>query len=141
MPDGILCFLAKKGDFAMKFANLIKNDIDLNTKAESAKDTIKELITKLIVESLPVLKEVNSYNVTFDLDTMYKNDNAINTLFVMKEQDVLLIRVKVRNNYLITAKTAVDANGDLLGDVDFNFEEFLPNYAVLLYIIDKLKEL
>ena len=135
------CSFTKKGDFAMKFANLIKNDIDLNTKTESAKDTIKELITKLIVESLPVLKEVNSYNVTFDLDTMYKNDNAINTLFVMKEQDVLLIRVKVRNNYLITAKTAVDANGNLLGDVNFNFEEFLPNYAVLLYIIDKLKEL
>lgn len=125
----------------MKLTGLIKNDIDLNTKAESAKDTIKELITKLITESLPVLKEVNSYNVTFDLDTMYKNDNAINTLFVMKEQDVLLIRVKVKNNYLITTKVAVDANGNLLGDVDFNFEEFLPNYAVLLYIIDKLKEL
>lgn len=125
----------------MKLAGLIKDDLSLNVQVENAKDTIKALITKLIVESLPVLKEVNSYNVTFDLDTMYKNDNAINTLFVIKEQDVLLIRVKVRNNYLITAKTAVDANGDLLGDVDFNFEEFLPNYAVLLYIIDKLKDL
>ena len=125
----------------MKLAGLIKDDLSLNMQVENAKDTIKELITKLIVESLPVLKEVNSYNVTFDLDTMYKNDNATNTLFIMKEQDVLLIRVKVRNNYLITAKTAVDANGDLLGDVDFNFEEFLPNYAVLLYIVDKLKDL
>ena len=125
----------------MKLVGLIKDDLSLNIQVENAKDTIKELITKLIVESLPVLKEVNSYNVTFDLDTMYKNDNAINTLFIIKEQDVLLIRVKVRNNYLITAKTAVDANGNLLGDVDFNFEEFLPNYAVLLYIIDKLKEL
>ena len=125
----------------MKLAGLIKDDLSLNMQVENAKDTIKELITKLIVESLPVLKEVNSYNVTFDLDTMYKNDNATNTLFIIKEQDVLLIRVKVRNNYLITAKTAVDANDDLLGDVDFNFEEFLPNYAVLLYIIDKLKEL
>lgn len=125
----------------MKLVGLIKDDLSLNMQVENAKDTIKELITKLIVESLPVLKEVNSYNVTFDLDTMYKNDNAINTLFIIKEQDVLLIRVKVRNNYLITAKTAVDANGNLLGDVDFNFEEFLPNYAVLLYIIDKLKDL
>lgn len=125
----------------MKLAGLIKDDLSLNMQVENAKDTIKELITKLIVESLPVLKEVNSYNVTFDLDTMYKNDNATNTLFIMKEQDVLLIRVKVRNNYLITAKTAVDANGDLLGDVGFNFEEFLPNYAVLLYIVDKLKDL
>ncbi len=125
----------------MKLAGLIKDDLSLNMQVENAKDTIKELITKLIVESLPVLKEVNSYNVTFDLDTMYKNDNATNTLFIIKEQDILLIRVKVRNNYLITAKTAVDANGDLLGDVDFNFEEFLPNYAVLLYIIDKLKDL
>lgn len=125
----------------MKLAGLIKNDLSLNMQVENAKDTIKELITKLIVESLPVLKEVNSYNVTFDLDTMYKNDNATNTLFIIKEQDILLIRVKVRNNYLITAKTAVNANGDLLGDVDFNFEEFLPNYAVLLYIVDKLKDL
>lgn len=125
----------------MKLAGLIKDDLSLNMQVENAKDTIKELITKLIVESLPVLKEVNSYNVTFDLDTMYKNDNATNTLFIIKEQDILLIRVKVRNNYLITAKTAVDANGDLLGDVDFNFEEFLPNYAVLLYIVDKLKDL
>lgn len=125
----------------MKLAGLIKDDLSLNMQVENAKDTIKELITKLIVESLPVLKEVNSYNVTFDLDTVYKNDNAINTLFIIKEQDILLIRVKVRNNYLITAKTAVDANGNLLGDVDFNFEEFLPNYAVLLYIIDKLKDL
>lgn len=125
----------------MKLAGLIKDDLSLNVQVENAKDTIKELITKLIVESLPVLKEVNSYNVTFDLDTMYKNDNATNTLFIIKEQDVLLIRVKVRNNYLITAKTAVDANGNLLGDVDFNFEEFLPNYAVLLYIVDKLKDL
>ena len=125
----------------MKLAGLIKDDLSLNMQVENAKDTIKELITNLICESLPVLKEVNSYNVTFDLDTMYKNDNATNTLFIIKEQDILLIRVKVRNNYLITAKTAVDANGDLLGDVDFNFEEFLPNYAVLLYIIDKLKDL
>lgn len=125
----------------MKIAELIKNDIALNTKAENAKDTIKKLITKLIVENLPVLKEVNSYNVTFDLDTMHKNDNATNTLLIIKEQDFLLTRVKVKNNYLITAKAVVDANGNLLGDVDFNFEEFLPNYAVLLYIIDKLKEL
>lgn len=125
----------------MKLAGLIKDDLSLNMQVENAKDTIKELITKLIVESLPVLKEVNSYNVTFDLDIMYKNDNATNTLFIIKEQDILLIRVKVRNNYLITAKTAVDANGDLLGDVNFNFEEFLPNYAVLLYIVAKLKDL
>lgn len=125
----------------MKLVGLINDDLSLNVQVENAKDTIKKLITKLIVESLPVLKKVNSYNITFDLDTMYKNDNAINTLLIIKEQDFLLTRIKVENNYLITTKAAVDANGNLLGDVDFNFEEFLPNYAVLLYIIDKLKEL
>lgn len=126
----------------MKLAGLIKNDLNMNVQAGNAKETIKKSISKLIMEVLPVLKEVNSYNVTFDLDTMYTNkSNPINTLFVIKEQDIVIIRVKVRNNYLITAKAAFDTDCNLLGDVKFNFEEYIPDYAMLLYIIDKLKVL
>jgi hypothetical protein len=126
----------------MKLAGLIKNDLNMNVQAGNAKETIKKSISKLIMEVLPVLKEVNSYNVTFDLDTMYTNkSNPINTLFVIKEQDIVIIRVKVRNNYLITAKAVLDTDCNLLGDVEFNFEEYIPDYTMLLYIIDKLKAL
>ena len=126
----------------MKLADFIKDDLNMELHVENAKETIKKSISKLIMEVLPVLKEVNSYNVTFDLDTMYTNkSNPINTLFVIKEQDIVIIRVKVRNNYLITAKAAFDTDCNLLGDVEFNFEEYIPDYAMLLYIIDKLKML
>ena len=126
----------------MTLADFIKDDLNMELNTMNAKEKIKTLISKLIIEILPVLKEVNSYNVTFDLDTMYTNkSNPINTLFVIKEQDIVIIRVKVRNNYLITAKAAFDADDNLLGDVEFNFEEYIPDYTMLLYIIDKLKAL
>jgi hypothetical protein len=75
----------------MKLADFIKDDLNTELNTMNAKEKIKKLISKLIVEASPVLKEVNSYNVTFDLDTMYTNkSNPINTLFVIKEQDMIL---------------------------------------------------
>ena len=126
----------------MKLAELIKNDLNMNVQAENAKEIIKKHISKLIMEAFPVLKDVESYSVTFDLDTMYTNkSNPINALGIVKDHNIVILTVTVKNNYKITATAAFDAYGNLLGDIDFTFEEYFPDYAMLVYIIDKLKAL
>ena len=126
----------------MTLAGLIKNDLNMNVQAENAKETIKKSISKLIMEVFPVLKDVESYSVTFDLDTMYTNkSNPINALCITKDQNIVTLKVTVKNNYIITANAAFDTYGNLLAGVDFNFKEYFPDYAMLVYIIDKLKTL
>ena len=126
----------------MILAGLIKNNLNMKVQAENAKETIKEHISKLIMETFPVLKDVESYNATFDLDTMYTNrSNPINALCITKDQSIVTLKVTVKNNYMITANAGFDTYGNLLGDVEFNFEEYIPDYTMLLYIIDKLKVL
>ena len=126
----------------MTLAGLIKNDLNMNVQAGNAKETIKKSISKLIMEAFPVLKDMESYSITFDLDTMYTNkSNPINALCITKDQNIVTLKVTVKNNYMITANAGFDTYGNLLGSVDFSFEEYFPDYAMLVYIIDKLKTL